>query len=414
MGDKTETAQQGFGFALNDSTLALAALAVFLSAAVLWSARGANVEKTDFALTYVGAHIVHTGMGRHLYDVGLQVQLRDAMFQHPSPLYFEHPPFEAVVLSPLAAVSFRTAHTTWGLCNVAILLAAIVWLRRYLPWPSEDIAYLFLWLLFAPLLVAIYQGQSSIVVLAAYAAAFVQLRKGNTLTAGVVFGLALLKFQFAVPFAAIFLLRKQWRFVAGFSAVALGLATVSLIGVGWSGATDYVRLLMRIGSNPQNISYGSAVDMPTLHGLLYAIAGPIGPSAVNIAVAVLSVALLAWVAGDRPSRSDSKIPDHLFAASIAASLLCGSHMFTHDFSPLALGMFVAGTRLAALSRGPRITLGLTLVVFWMFPLYFLFVKWHCLYLMAAVLLLFTWGCVQGGRSTGRDAESAELQPVAAQ
>jgi len=175
MGDRTATAPRGFRFALNDSTLALAALAILLAAAVLWSARGVNVEKTDFALTYVGDHIVHTGMGRHLYDVGLQVHLRDSMFQAPSPLYFEHPPFEAVALSPLAAFQFRTAYTIWGLFNVAVLLAAIVWLRPYLPWPSEDIAYLFLWLLFAPLLVAIYQGQSSIVVLAAYAAAFVLL-----------------------------------------------------------------------------------------------------------------------------------------------------------------------------------------------------------------------------------------------
>ena len=35
--------------------------------------------------------------------------------------------------------------------------------------------------------------------------------------AGVALGLALLKFQFAVPFAVIFLLRRQWRFLGGFA-----------------------------------------------------------------------------------------------------------------------------------------------------------------------------------------------------
>jgi hypothetical protein len=411
MGDRTATVPHGFRLALNDSTLALAALAILLAAAVLWSARGVNVEKTDFALTYVGAHIVHTGMARHLYDTGLQVRLRDSMFQHPSPLYFEHPPFEALALSPLAAFSFRTAYTIWGLFNVALLLALIVWLRPCLPWPSEDIAYLFLWLLFAPVTVAIYQGQSSIVMLAAYAAAFVQLRKGNAATAGALFGLALVKFQFAVPFAAIFLLRKQWRFVAGFSASAAVLAILSLIGVGWGGVADYARLLSRIGTNPQNISYGSALDMPTLHGLVYAIAGGIlGPTALNLAVALLSIALLAWVAWKGQSPTDPRVSDLSFAAAIAASLLCGSHMFTHDFSPLALAMFVLGSRLPAAGRGLRTVSAFVLVVFWMFPLYFLFVKWHCLYVMAIALLIFAWCCLRCDERV--DAENGKLQAVA--
>src|SRR5690348_15155109 len=70
----TSAPQLGRGF--NDGTLGLVALAILLTSAVVWSSHGVNVEKTDFALSYVGAHIVHTGMGRQLYDVGLQVQLR--------------------------------------------------------------------------------------------------------------------------------------------------------------------------------------------------------------------------------------------------------------------------------------------------------------------------------------------------
>src|SRR5690242_588989 len=63
------------GAGLNDSTLGLVALAILLVAAVLWSANSPNAERTDFALTYVGAHIVHSGTGNRLYDTGLQVQL---------------------------------------------------------------------------------------------------------------------------------------------------------------------------------------------------------------------------------------------------------------------------------------------------------------------------------------------------
>ena len=68
-------------------------------------------------------------------------------------------------------------------------------------------------------------------------------------------------------------------------------------------------------------------------------------------------------------------------------------MFTHDFSPLVLGMFLAAASLHNLSLGLRSALVSTLVVFWTFPLYFLFVSWHCLYIMAIVLITFVCASV---------------------
>ncbi len=386
------------GRAFSDGTLGLVALAILLASAVVWSSHSVNAERTDFALTYVGAHIVHEGSGRQLYDLGLQVRLRESMFQHASPLYFEHPPFEALALSRLAGFSFRTAYLVWGLVNVAVLLVLIVWLQPYFSWPAEDLGYISLWLLFAPLGVSLYQGQSSIFVLAAYAFAFVQLKKENPLSAGIALGLALVKFQFAVPFAVIFLLRRQWRFLGGFAASAAVLGLFSIVAVGWGGVLDYIRLLLRIGNNPQNLSYGSAVDMPTLHGLVYAAAGHhLNVDVLNTVVSLLTLALLVWIAWRWKAEPQTRSFDLMFAAAVAASLLAGSHMFTHDFSPLVLGMFLAGVNLRALSRRIRATLVFTLVVFWAFPLYFLFVNWHCLYLMAIILITFVWACVRAAK-----------------
>ena len=107
------------------------------------------------------ATIVHHGMGHDLYNTALQKQVRDSLFQHPVPLFFEHPPFEALLLSPLASYSFRTAYLIWGLMNATIWLGSIFALRQYLHWPGETLGYVILWLVFAPLWVALYQGQSS-------------------------------------------------------------------------------------------------------------------------------------------------------------------------------------------------------------------------------------------------------------
>src|SRR5215469_8672949 len=91
-----------FVLGLNDTTFAFLGVAVLLFSAVFWTTGGPNVEKTDFSLTYVGAKIVHDGRGRELYDLNLQKQIRNSLYQHPVPLLFEHPPFEALLLSPLA------------------------------------------------------------------------------------------------------------------------------------------------------------------------------------------------------------------------------------------------------------------------------------------------------------------------
>lgn len=381
------------GTELNDGTLGLAGFAILLVTAVVWSANSVNVEKTDFALSYVGAHMVHAGMGRHLYDLGEQVELRDSMFRHASPIYFEHPPFEALLLAPLASIPFRTAYLIWGLFNVAAVLAVMVWIRRYLPWPAEDLGYVSLWLLFAPIVIAIYQGQSSVMMLGAFAATFILLKNEHPLAAGAVLGIGLLKFQFAVPMALIFVLRRQWRFVGGFAISAAALGIFSWASVGWSGLIDYARLLTRVGSNPHNISLGSAVDMPTLQGLAYALGGKhLGSTGLNVVVALLSIALLACVSLKWQHGRDF---DLMFAAALAASLLSGSHMFAQDFSPLLIGLLGVGAALGKLGRMARIPLVSTLILFWTFPLYFLFVKWHCLYLMAIVLIAFAWGCVRG-------------------
>src|SRR5438552_6113449 len=154
----SEVLQRGFVLGLNEATLGLLAAAILLLGAVLWSSHGPNAEKTDFSLTYVGARIIHQGLGSRLYDINFQRQVRDSLFQHPNPLFYEHPPFEALLLSPLAALPFRTAYMLWGLFNVIVWLALIFFMRPYLPRPREDLGYLALWVLFAPLAVALYQG----------------------------------------------------------------------------------------------------------------------------------------------------------------------------------------------------------------------------------------------------------------
>ena len=375
---------------LNELTFGLMGAAILLFGAVLWTAEGPAVEKTDFSLTYVGARIVHQGMGSHLYDLELQKQVRDSLFRHPNPLFFEHPPFEALLLSPLAALPFRTAYMVWGFLNAAVWLLLIFFMRPNLPAPLEDLGYVALWLVFAPLGVALFQGQSSLLLLALYAATLILLRRDNDFPAGTVLGMGLFKFQFVIPFALIFLFRKQWRFLGGLCVSALGLGILSLFTTGWHGLISYVKFLQAIASTPGNLSYGSAVDMPTIHGLVYAIVGGrISNTVLNITVPALSVGLLLLIARGWNCGRGSPADSLMFAAAIAGSLLSSSHMFTHDFSPLLLSSFIALAVLPPRNcRALRAAVIFTLVIFWLPFVYFILVAIHGMYLMCPVLLLF--------------------------
>ena len=388
---------------LNDSTFGLFGAAILLFGAVLWCAHGPNAEKTDFSLTYVGAKIVHQGLGNRLYDLDLQKQVRNSLFKHPNPLFFEHPPFEALLLSPLAALPFRTAYMLWGLFNAAVWLLLIFFMRPYFPAQRENLGYIALWLLFAPLGVALFQGQSSLLVLALYAVAFVLLRQNSDLAAGAALGLGLLKFQFVIPFVLIFLFRRQWRFLGGFCIAAAVLGILSLLTTGWHGIVIYVRFLLAVGTAPQNLSYGSAVDMPTIHGFVYAVSGGrIGRLGLTVTVLTLSIAVLLFIARKWDAPRGSGGDNLMFAAAVAASLLSGSHMFTHDFSPLLLAMFLAWAGVPARSQGAlRVALIFTLVVFWLPPVYFALVAFHGMYLMCPVLGLFTISAVVSARYAGQ-------------
>jgi hypothetical protein len=170
--------------------------------------------------------------------------------------------------------------------------------------------------------------------------------------------------------------------------------------------------LLAIGSRPQNLSYGSAVDMPTIHGFVYAmLGGKISSLGLSITVLALSLALLFFVARNWDTPGGNSGDNLMFAAAVAGSLLSGSHMFTHDFSPLLVAMFIALASLPSRGhRGVRAALIFTLVVLWLPPAYFILVAFHGMYLMCPVLALFAIAAVVSKKYVGRASLRENSRP----
>ena len=383
----------------NESGIALFAAAVLLVSAVFWADNTPIREKTDFSVTYIGSRMVYLGLGPKLYDLAEQKKLKSSLLKNAEPLIYEHPPFEAFLLAPLGALPYKTAYLVWGLINVAIWLYLPFLLRPYTPVPRDNLGYLVLWLLFAPLGVALFQGQSSLLILLLYSLAFIRLKQGRDWRAGAILGLGLLKFQFILPFALIFVLRRQWRFLQGFLATAAGLALLSLLAVGPEGIESYIRLLVSVARHPDNATFGAAIGMATVQGFVHAVFGKfLNRAVVSILVAGGSLLLVAWIAWRWrrvEPQTNPEASDLMFAAAVVVSLVTGFHMFTHDLSPLMLSMLLVlahfPTRREAVLR---IVLGATLVLFWIPLLYIALLAWHCVYLLFPVLMAFLWGVMR--------------------
>jgi hypothetical protein len=381
-----------------ETGIAFCAAAIMLVGALYWSAKEPSVEKRDFSVTYLGARMVHLGMGSKLYDVSEQRKLKATLLPHSEPLIFEHPPFEALLLSPLAILPYRTAYLVWGALNIVIWLALPWLLRPHAPVPQDPLAYFALWLLFAPLGVTLFQGQSSLLVLLLFSIAFISLKRGEDFVAGLALGLGLFKFQFVIPLVLIFLLRGKWKVIRGFLTVSSLLGILSLVAVGWAGLAKYVALLTAIASHPDNSSFGAAVGMATVQGFVHAVLGRfVNPVTVSLIVSLISGLLILstawqWMRADRAGLG--RADDVIFAAAIVVSLVTGLHMFTHDLSPLMLAMLVSLPDISE-SRGalPRM-LTVCMILLWIPPLYFVLLAWHHIYLLFPLLLLLIVGMMR--------------------
>ncbi len=93
---------------------------------------------------------------------------------------------------------------------------------------------------FFPVLVALSQGQTSIVLLAALIACFLALRSGHQFVAGVALSLVLIKPPYIIPLLLVLAVRRQWGALAAFLTSAAVYAFAAFMVVGSAGVGGYL------------------------------------------------------------------------------------------------------------------------------------------------------------------------------
>ncbi len=367
---------------------------------------------SDFSAFYSAGRIVSAGHGGQLYDLGVQREAQrifSEKFGRPPLLPFNHPPFEALIFAPLSLLPYGMAFVVWMSCNIAMSIGAIFLVRPYLQslQNSFDLA-LIATSFFAPLLVAISQGQDSIILLFLFALCLVSLLRGREGLAGCTLALAMFKPQLALPaMLMLTLAHERWRrLLAGFFSTCIALSLVSVGVVGWRAFINYPAVLVQ--SVPENPGVINPGDMPNLRGLFHAILGQRIPGPIlylciaAFSAALMGMAIAAW-------RSGSGARDSLllnFALVVTATVLVAFHGNLHDSTLLILPILISADwvmreRVDTVNRG---VLAASVAALFVLPMF-----WQNRQLLCcATLVLFVaiWSELHRSRAGGQQRLSA--------
>lgn len=375
--------------------IALAFTATVLLAMLFLQLLDPEFNGDDFLAMYAAGSLVHQGHGAQLYDLQAQARMEAPLVKHQGLVLIVHPPFEAVAFAPFTALPFAAAYILWGVVNILLWLLFAHLARRFAPVPRQPFRYLLLCFGFLPLWLALMKGQTISLLIVLYCLTFLSLQKGHDFRAGAFLGLGLFRFQLVLPFALVCLLRKKWRMVAGFGAVAILLALASLPAGGPSGVLSYFRLLHYVIKHPVIPGYRaiSPSDMASLRGLFSALlAGSRGEKWTPAAVALASFLLIVftawrWRQHDRDEGGGSA--GLAFAATLAVTQLTAFHLYLYDLSlivPAALLVF-ASPQWSQKSAW-RTVLTASLGILYFPPVYFLLRNWDRRYLLVIPLAGF--------------------------
>jgi hypothetical protein len=279
----------------------------------------------DFRQLYAAGYMVRTGQAAQLHDFAASDAVQDEVVgPAEGALPFNHLAVESLLYAPLTFLNYRAAYIAFLALNVALLVFACKLLRPYLTPLAEIWKFLpaAIFAAFLPVTLALAQGQDSILLLALFIAALRAIDRGADLTAGILVGLTLFKFQYGLPVALLYLIWRRWRLLLGFTASAAALVGTSLALTGIHGFVAYLHSLTEMSSHfssTYGLRYGIHPNlMPNLRGLVQALALGPTPTAFHV-TAVLSLLVLIWAATRRPS---------LPLALLAAILVSYHHLIT--------------------------------------------------------------------------------------
>ena len=355
----------------------------------------ARKNTLDFSQFYCAAQMVRQGLGSNLYNLAVQVEFQSRVASVH--VFYNHPPFEALLFVPLTYFSYRAAYTLWTVASLGLLVSAALLIEsrtkvslaisQYARVSADFGLVLVICLTFAPATTCLLLGQDSMLMLLIYTLVFVLLKRGTEFRAGCVLACALFKFQFIVPFIVILLLRRRWSVIRGFAVIASLLALVSIGVSGFQVITAYPRFLL-FDRTYLKVAGFAPEYMPNIRGFLHLLVNSrLAAPAFGLLVATFS-GLALWLAAKNWRDEQFGLS---FSAGLLATLLASYHLYNYDLTLLLLPIAIVCGELAHRRRllpGP-VTLTPVLIVLFLPPLHRVLLL-HSIYalMFIPILVLF--------------------------
>lgn len=338
---------------------------------------------SDFRAFYAAGYLLRT-QPSHLYDLAWQQKVQANLISDNGIFIpFYHPSYEALIFAPLSLLSYAKACGIFMGFSVLCLVGAFYAARPLFtgPLPYLQTRPGLVLIFFLPLLGAIFWGQDSLLFLVLFCVMWRQLSRGEDFTAGIALGLALFRFQLAIPLAVLIAVRRGRRFTAGFLTAAVVVLLLCLALIGKDGIASLFHLLTRAslagdqGAHAQQLMKVHPTQMPNLNGLLYvAVTRHLHPGVAFCVIALASLSLFSWTALQvHRTHSESKA---LVMATLC-SVLLSYHLFPYDLT-LLLPAFVLMVR-----DGYQKSV---LLLYWLPLVLYLSLGGHSLFLYAISLL----------------------------
>jgi hypothetical protein len=232
--------------------LALVMLAVFLATSFR---KGWTRNETDFPNYYTAAVLVRQGAPlRDYYDwTWFQRQMNYAGIEHQLGAYLPKTPLTMLPIVPLAGFPVQTAKQIWLAFNLAFLAATLWMLSKATQIRIEHIAIL-TFLGYGSLQSNFRLGQYYIFLLFLLTLAFYCLDRGKSAGSGFLCGVAFGLKLYGGPFLLYFMVKRNWKAVAGMLA-ASAIAVVTAIAIfGWGDVHFYATQIL-----PRSLS-GEIID----------------------------------------------------------------------------------------------------------------------------------------------------------
>jgi len=300
-----------------------------------------NIRKPDFAALYQGGRTLDFERFPSLPNRFPALKSTEYSVQIDGHEYVAdnlHPPYEMALYAALALLKFRTAYLLWWACNLGCLFSVLFVLWPCVPKLQSSYPYLLiLAATFSPVLVALVQGQNSIVLLAFLALCYGCLESGHEFRAGLALSMGMFKFVIVIPLAFWLILEKRWKSLAGFVCGCVALFTLALWLVGMTGIVAYVRLLAGFGKKGPELP-GTESIMPNLRGLFHVFSFGIVPGTwISVVTMLSSIALLVWI--DLRLRQ-YRILALNFAIQVLLACMISYHLYPHDAAVLILPLLL--------------------------------------------------------------------------